>query len=253
MPIHDWTTIFDGAFHDFHLEWISTIKHVLNRQVLPAGYYAAAEQVAGDVVADVLALDSSRAEGSPDRSGQAETGGVALLTSPPDVQFRYAADPDFPSVPRSRVVVRHRSRNAVVAVIEIVSPGNKSSQRAIDAFVYKAIDLLQAGIHLLVIDVIPPGPRDPNGIHGAIWRDLWDQDFPLPPERPLTLAAYAAGSPVQGFVDPAAVGEPLPDASLFLTTDSRVLIPLEQTYLEAFERVPSEWQKLLNSGLRRGR
>jgi hypothetical protein len=44
MPIHDWTRIFDDAFHDFHLEWISALKFALNEGILPRGYYAAAEQ-----------------------------------------------------------------------------------------------------------------------------------------------------------------------------------------------------------------
>ena len=56
MPIHDWSRLPGGAFADFHLEWISSIKLVLNKHVLPPGYYAAAEQTAGEFTADVLAL-----------------------------------------------------------------------------------------------------------------------------------------------------------------------------------------------------
>jgi len=41
---------------------------------------------------------------------------------------------------------------------------------------------------LLSVDLLPPGPRDPNGIHGAIWGELTDDPFTLPPDEPLTLA-----------------------------------------------------------------
>ena len=47
MPIHDWTRVFTGAFHDFHSAWIFTIKQFLNNGLLPKNYYAMAEQVAG--------------------------------------------------------------------------------------------------------------------------------------------------------------------------------------------------------------
>jgi hypothetical protein len=43
MPIHDWTKVDDGVFHDFHHEWISRIKHTLNNGVLPRDYYAMAD------------------------------------------------------------------------------------------------------------------------------------------------------------------------------------------------------------------
>ena len=44
MPVHDWTRVDAGIFHDFHLEWISRIKHALNSGILPPEYYALAEQ-----------------------------------------------------------------------------------------------------------------------------------------------------------------------------------------------------------------
>ena len=47
MPVHDWTRVFDGAFHAFHLAWIAEIQKALNNGILPPDYYAMAEQVAG--------------------------------------------------------------------------------------------------------------------------------------------------------------------------------------------------------------
>ena len=61
-----------------------------------------------------------------------------------------------------RVVIRH-GRGKVVAIIEIMSPGNKDSRNAIRTFVEKAADILNQGVNLLVVDLFPPTPRDPRG------------------------------------------------------------------------------------------
>ncbi len=58
------------------------------------------------------------------------------------------------------MAIKHRL-GRVVAVIEIVSPENKSSVRAPRAFVEKAYRWLDRGIHLLVVDWFPPSPRLP--------------------------------------------------------------------------------------------
>ncbi len=56
MPIHDWTRVDAGTFHDLHSAWIIHLKEALNGGVLPRSYYAMAEQHAGQVIADVLTL-----------------------------------------------------------------------------------------------------------------------------------------------------------------------------------------------------
>ena len=81
----------------------------------------------------------------------------------------------------------------LIAVIEIVSPGNKDNTNGLKAFVRKAGKLLRRGVHLLVVDLFPPSVRDPHGIHKAIWDQFKEEPFELPPDKPLTLAAYAAG------------------------------------------------------------
>src|SRR6516225_10117568 len=94
----------------------------------------------------------------------------------------------------NRIVIHHRLGD-VVCVIEIVSPGNKCSRNALRSFVQKTTEFLRQGIHLLVIDLLPPTRRDPQGIHKAIWDEIQDEPFELPPDKRLTLAAYAAGVP----------------------------------------------------------
>src|SRR5262249_31061087 len=141
----------------------------------------------------------------------------------------------------------HTSGDRIVALVEIVSPGNKASRYALRQFVEKAAAALFRGYHLLVLDLLPPGPRDPNGIHGAIWEEIADASYRQPPDKPLTLAAYDAGPPKTGYVEPVAVGDVLPEMALFLRPGAYVNVPLEATYHAAFQGVPSRWRRVLEA------
>lgn len=84
------------------------------------------------------------------------------------MEFHFKAEADVYAAKASSVVIRHVTGHRVIAVVEIVSPGNKSSRSALDDFISKAIEMLKGGIRLLAVDLFPPGPRDPGGIHKAI-------------------------------------------------------------------------------------
>ncbi len=130
MPIHDWTRVIPGTFHDFHHEWISTIKHSLNAGVLPSNYYAMAEQIAGGLGPDVLTLESVEPlEEDEDlvESGASDGGGTALATAAHlSARLSERSETILSARRRKRIAIRHRSGDRVVAMIEIVSPSNKS-------------------------------------------------------------------------------------------------------------------------------
>jgi hypothetical protein len=113
------------------------------------------------------------------------------------------------------------------------------------AFVEKKTQLLEQGIHLLVVDLFPPGKRDPQGIHRAIWEEIHDTHFKLPADKRLTLAAYAAGFVTTAYVEPVAVEDLLPDMPLFLEPERHVLTPLEATYQAAWGELPEEIRERL--------
>ena len=146
---------------------------------------------------------------------------------------------------QNSVAVRHVSGDRVVARVEVVSPGNKSSRRALRSFLDKTSEMLDRRVHLLILDLFPPGPRDPYGIHAAIWEEYTGLEEALPAEGPLTLASYESSETVRAFVEPVAVGDELPDMPLFLRPGGHVPVPLEQTYGAAFEAVPSRWRRVL--------
>ena len=250
MPVHDWTRVIAGTFHHFHHEWITSISRSLNTGLLPSEYYAMAEQITGGLGPDVVALGNmdSNSDDDDEVGGESEIssrGGV--LTAMPKTRFTMKAEVEIYAQKQNRVVIRHRSGDDVVAIIEIVSPGNKSSRHALQSFVNKTYELLNAGIHLLIIDVLPPGLRDPQGIHAAIWDDIDEngEQFVLPPGELLTLAAYTGGLERQAFIEPVAVGKPLPDMPLFLRPPRHVMVPLEATYQAAFAGVPERWRREL--------
>jgi Protein of unknown function (DUF4058) len=231
MPIHDWTRVRANRFHDFHQRWTVAICNALNAGRLPPGYFAMVEQQTGGPEPDVIALQLTPRPSSSD-------GGVAVDLQPPQARFVTRAQTIRYASRSNRITVRHPDGD-VVAVIEIVSPGNKSSRDALRAFTRKAAQFLQAGIHLLIVDLFPPSRRDSQGIHKAIWDRIEDQPFTLPPDKPLTLAAYAAGTEMVAYVEPVAVGDPLPDMPVFLTSSQYVPCPLEATYQTAWEQFPT--------------
>lgn len=230
MPIHDWTRVRSNRFHDFHQKWTVAICNALNAR-LPAGYFALVDQRAGGPEPDVVAL---ALDPPPAGAGDA----VAVRLQAPKTRFTTRTENAGYARKANRVVVHHPDGD-VIAVIEIVSPGNKDSRHALAAFARKAVTLLQAGVHLLIVDLFPPSRRDPQGLHKVIWDRLADDDFALPADKRLTLASYAAGEEIAAYLELVAVGDALPDMPVFLTPEHYVMCPLEETYRTAWEQFPA--------------
>ena len=246
MPIHDWTRVDAGIFHAFHHGWITEISRALNRGLLPAAYYAQPEQLAGGLGPDVLTLRRPGSNGTPPPVRPPD-GGVALAMAPPRVRIRMRSEANRYAAKAKAVTIRHVSNHQVVAMVEIISPGNKNNQNGLNAFVRKAREALAAGIHLLLIDLFPPGSRDPQGIHRAVWGEDCGEDYALPEDKPLTCVAYIGGPGAEAFVEPVAVGDALPEMPLFLTPDVYVPVPLEVTYQAAWEGMPAYWRDVLTT------
>jgi hypothetical protein len=242
MAIHDWTRVDAGLFHHFHHRWIDALSDALNAGALPPDYFALVEQRIRGPIPDVLTLQLAPG-GEPRSNG---TVGLAVGTMPPRARLVRRNEAAIYAQQANRLTVRHRHGD-VVAVLEIVSPGIKASRAEFRAFVEKSAGLLQQGIHLLVIDLFPPGPRDPQGIHKALWDEFQEEDFERPPDRPLTLASYDAGPPQVAYVDFIAVGDPLADMPLFLRPEVYIPAPLERTYQTAWQVFPAPLKRLLET------
>lgn len=205
MPVHDWTRVSAGTFQDFHNGWITPLIEALNGGVLTDGFYAQTRQRASEV----------------------------------------DDDPVFYATRRRTLVIRHSSGYRIVALIEIVSPGNKATRDKLDDFLDKTVSALQNGYHLLIVDLFPPGAHDPHGVHAALWNRLGTNGMELPDERPLALASYLADQPPTAYVKYAAVGTPHPSMPLFLDPGWYVNAPLEDTCTQAWRGVPQYWRSVI--------
>ncbi|MBI3407024.1 MAG: DUF4058 family protein [Planctomycetes bacterium] len=244
MPMHDWTKVEAGIFHAFHHEWVSEISRALNRGLLPKDYYALPEQVAAGFGPDVLTLQDEGVSSDDDATGNG-AGAVATLQTRPQTQFMAESEAEFYRRKKNWIAVRHVSGDRMVAVVEIVSPGNKAGRAAFHAFVEKAFELLEHRIHLLIVDPFPPTARDPDGVHAAIWEEIADDSFRLPEGKPFTLVAYECDSATRAYIETVAVGDVLPEMPLFLRPNGCVKVPLETSYTTAFDVMPSRWRRVL--------
>lgn len=230
MPIHDWTQVDAGCFHHFHLAWACRVTDALNRGLLTKGLVALLEPSCGWPIPAALVRSGRRSDDDA----------VSDRIQAKRERINYAKRTD-------RVVIRH-GLGRVVAIIELVSPGNKDGHNALRSFVEKACDILNQGIHLVVVDLFPPTPRDPQGLHKAIWDEFEDVPFAFLPEKPLTVASYVGGDSPTAYVETVGVGDPLPPIPLFLTEDEDyVPCPLEATYMEAWAALPALLQELVET------
>ena len=198
---------------------------------------AMAEQPKGRPTPDVVTLHTRESPLGP-------KGGIAIAEAPPSARVITKIERMNYAKRADRVVIRH-GRGKVVAIIEILSPGNKDSRAALRSFVEKAADILNQGVNLLVVDLFPPTPRDPQGIHKAIWDELGDQPFEAPPGKPLIVASYIGGDIPTAYVEPVGIGDVLPALPIFLSETRYIPAPLEATYQEAWAVFPAMLKELL--------
>lgn len=239
MPVHDWTRVPSGLFHEFHQSWSVHIKDALNRGLLGEGYFALVEQRVDGPEPDVIAV---QAGGSRDAD---HSPSAAVLDRPRASLTAHLASDAARYARKANRIAIHHPLGKVVAVIEIVSPGNKDSRNSFRAFVDKAIAFLRQGVHLLLIDLFPPTPRDPQGIHKAIWDELTDEPFALPAEKQLTLVAYQVADGYTAYIEPVGIGDELPAMPLFLEPELHVLTPLEATYAQTWDLCPAPIRELV--------
>jgi hypothetical protein len=243
MPIHDWSRVPAGLLHHFHQHWSIEIAATLNRGRLPKGIAALVEQRSGPRESDVPAIET-RAKAN---SGFGDDAGIVTM-APPVTRFVSRTTKQIYATRANLIVLKHHL-GRTIAVIEIVSPGNKDSRAALRDFVDKTIQLLRAGIHVLTIDLFPPTPRDPLGMHKVIWDEIEEKDFAMPTGKDRILASYETGGVQACYVEPIGVGDVLPDMPLFLANGWHVSVPLESTYQATWNACPEELRVAVETGV----
>src|SRR4051794_30845711 len=105
MPVHDWSRVDAGIFHDFHNGWLIEIRNACNGGLLPQGYYALTEQHAGAYIAAVLTLQTPPTDPEP----PSDSGGLAVAEAAPRVRRKLSATGGLSR--RRTLAIRHVSRH----------------------------------------------------------------------------------------------------------------------------------------------
>jgi hypothetical protein len=229
MPMHDWSRVDPGLFQSFRSSWISQLSSTLNQRTLPNDYYALMQPAA-------LSVEE-------------------IIARPGDVPFRepwrqnVPDDLEFYRLRKSHIIVRRAADHSAVALVDIVSAGDKARTSAVTAIVERIVGLIRHGINVLLVDVLAPTPRDPVGIHKVIWDEIEEEDFTFPAGKDRILASYETGGERAAYVEPIAIGDTLPDMPLFLTNDLHIMVPLELTYNATWAASAEEMRLAVETGV----
>jgi hypothetical protein len=217
------------TWESFHSGWANEIVRQLNRS-LPAGYVARPNVKLGvDVGADVGTLSEAK------QKPEDEAGGVATAVwAPPKPTLSAAVD--FSQLDVFEVQVHREGGLEMVAAIELVSPRNKDRRTARHSFVAKCIAYLQAGVSVVLVDVVT-GRKE--SLYAALLGELeLHQDHDGQGEQLYAVACRAAPpdepNRLEAWAESLALGSPLPTLPLWLEADLAVPLNLERSYEATF-------------------
>jgi hypothetical protein len=223
----------------FHSQWASSLAAQLNAGLLPPHHFADPQVSHGRIEVDVA---TDRLDGNGAASGRAasSSGGVATMAAP-------VWSPPAPSLEMDAVfaeeftvlVINTEAGPTLVGAIELVSPSNKARPAARRAFAMKCLNYLNAGIGLIIVDVVTE--RRAN-LHDEMAQLIIGNAQRFPGTPSIYAAAYRPfrrGDEEKISVTPLAltVGEPLPVLPLWLRdVEQPVRVDLEAAYSEARQR-----------------
>jgi hypothetical protein len=223
------------AWESFHSYWANSIATQLN-DILPRRFFAEVHiHLGSQVEADVAEFEGLDESEEPSEHGT--TGGVAVQAwAPPVATLTMPAV--FPD--DLEVYVRDELFDArLVAVVELVSPGNKDRPETRLAFAAKSAAYLQRGVGLITLDIVTT--RHFN-LHNELVPLLGlNSSFAMSDESILSAVAYR---PIRrGELDlidvwpmTLSIGSPLPLLPLSLRRFRPVPLDLEAAYEDACRR-----------------
>jgi hypothetical protein len=217
-------------WESFHSAWAEAIAQQLNHDLLPPRYFAEVHvKVGSRVEIDVGTFDEAARAAPPNGNG-----GVAVWAPPRPVLDAPLAfsHPDLFEVQ----VLTDAEGPRVVAAVELVSPANKNRPAHRHAFAVKCASYLQGDVGLLIVDVVT---ERMGNLHAELLQLLEvAESGPASSPDDLYAAAYrtaAAGEVprLHAWIEPLALGAPLPTLPLWIGPDQSVPVDLEQTYAAA--------------------
>jgi hypothetical protein len=221
------------SWENFHGGWGFLLAGQLNTRPLPYGFLAEGNVHIGVTVApDVAAFE----EDADARTGGGPNGAVATdVWAPPQAPLVVPVDFSGLETFEIRVYDQDRART-LVAVVELVSPGNKDRPENRRAFLDKCAAYLREGVSLIIVDIVTARRHN---FHASLMELFNGGEAAV---RAVTSDLYAvtyrvrvAGTRTQLEAWPTALalGAPLPTMPLWLTESLAVPLDLEAAYSEA--------------------
>ncbi len=225
FPLHPWES-FLGA-------WADSLMAQLNQLLLPRYFATFHTHLGAEVEADVAEFEQTAAGGAtPNGAGGRTT--VAAWAPPRAGVVLDAVFPDEIEVQ----VLDTRDGAVLVAVVELVSPGNKDLPQVRRAFAARCAAYLQCGIGLIVAEIV-------TNRHANLHNELLDLLGQLGPTFSADVLFYATAyrplrrqerNQIEVWPEPLAVGEPLPLLPLWLRGNGCVPLDLDAPHEQARER-----------------
>ncbi len=245
MPLLDHRHLPPGVrlpWEGFHAMWAPWITHELNTRLLPTRFCAEPLTQAGSSVEADVSTFEEEATAVEDGNGN---GGVATAVwAPPKPPLVVAVAFGNLDIHEVRVYDEENART-LVAVVELISPGNKDRPSAREAFTTKCAAYLQQRVSVLIVDLI--SERHANLHEQLAGRlDLADEVVGAVTSDLYAVAYRTAGKGKRMRLEvwPAAlaIGAPLPTLPLWLAPDLAVPLDLEATYVAACGslRIPTQ-------------
>ncbi len=219
------------SWRSFHTIWIAQLVGNLNLRPIPYGFLAESNVHIGiTVAADVVAFE----EDSP--TGGGSNGAVATeVWAPPRPPLAMAVDFTKLETFEIRIYDRDRART-LVAVVELISPGNKDRPEHRRAFLDKCAAYLREGISVVLVDIVTARRHNfhkelmelfacGETAESAIRTDLYAAAY--------RVRQVGERTQLEVWPEPLALGEPMPTMPLWLTESLCVPLELEKAYQSA--------------------
>lgn len=210
----------------FHHAWAANIAQYLNREVLPADFFAESEISLGPrLEIDVANVELTNGRGTTGRSTATTVWAPAkpLLTFPVD----------FARLEVCEIRVYEELGGAQLrAAIELVSPANKDRPSSRRTFAAKCAGYLKQAVSVIIIDVVTE--RTAN-LHSDLLESLDVSQAAWQSPTQLFAIAYRPvpvqkQQSVEAWPETLTLGQPLPILPLWLRLDLCLPLKLEEAY-----------------------
>jgi hypothetical protein len=219
------------SWEEIHGQWPAVIVQQLKTQ-LPPGYVSGPKvHVGSSIEIDIATYEQDNAPPSLSaRNDEDPTTTATWTATAPSL----TVETDIPDDDEYEVRIYDAERGrTLVAVIELVSPGNKDRQEKRNAFVGKCAALLRKGVSVSIVDVVTV--RQFN-LYAELMAFIGQTDPTLDDVPPATYAASCRWlfgerrARLDAWSHTLMVGRPLPTLPLWLAPTRVVPLDLERSY-----------------------